>query len=152
MKFNNNNFEKEFFEPINKFIDELFPKDLQDWANKKFSNFGIYIPAANIVETKADFELEMTAPGRSKKDFTIQFTDGKLIISAEKKAMAELDKDDAYMRKEFAYPEIFRRFFFPRNTVKIDSIKASYKNGILKVTLPKIKPGKYGMGKKISVD
>ena len=95
MKFNNNNFEKDFFEPINKFIDELFPKDLQDWANKKFSNFGIYIPAANIVETKQDFELEMTAPGRSKKDITIQFTDGKLVSSAEKKPMPDLDKDDA---------------------------------------------------------
>lgn len=152
MKFNNNKFEKEFFEPINKFIDELFPKDLQDWANKKFSNFGIYIPAANIVETKEDFELEMTAPGRSKKEFTIQFTDGKLVISAEKKPMAELNKEDTYMRKEFAYPEIYRRFFFPRNIIKVDKIKASYKNGILKVTLPKLKPGKYGMGKKISVD
>ena len=152
MRFNQNKFEKEFFEPINKFIEELFPKDLQDWANKKFSNFGIYIPAANIVETKEAYELEMTAPGRAKKEFTIQFSEGKLVISAEKKPLSELDKDDAYMRKEFAYPEIYRRFFFPRNTIKIDKIKASYKNGILKVTLPKIKAGTYGMGKKIKVD
>lgn len=152
MKFNQNKFEKEFFEPVSKFIEELFPKDLQDWANKKFSNFGIYIPAANIVETKEEFLLEMTAPGRSKKEFTIQFTDTKLVISAEKKPLPELDKDDVYMRKEFAYPEIYRRFFFPRNSIKIDKIKASYKNGILKVTLPKIKTGTYGMGKKITVD
>jgi len=147
-----NKFDKDFFEPIQKMIEDFFPKDMQEWANKKFSNFGIYIPAANIVEKKDEFELEMTAPGRSKKEFAIQYTDGKLIVSAERKFLPELDKKDSYMRKEFAYPEIYRRFFFPKHSIKIKSIKATYKNGILKITLPKLEPGKYGMGRAIKVD
>lgn len=152
MKFNQNKFEQEFFEPFSKIVDELFPKEFQDWAHKKFSNFGIYIPAANIVETKDTFELEMTAPGRAKKEFTIQFTDGKLIISAERKALDDLQKEDTYMRKEFAYPEIYRRFLFPKNAIQMKEIKASYKNGILRVVLPKLDTAKYGMGRTIEVD
>jgi len=148
----NNKFDDPIFEPLNKLIEEFIPKDLQKWANDKFSNFGIYIPAANIVETATDYELEMTAPGRSKKEFSIKYAEGKLVISADKKEFPALDPKDSYMRKEFAYPEINRRFFFPKNTIKIEGIKASYKNGILKLVLPKLGEGKFSMGRAIKVD
>lgn len=145
-------FDQQFFEPFSKMMDEIFPKDIQDWMNKKFSNFGIYIPAANIVENAENFELEMTAPGRKKSEFSIQFSDGRLSIRTEKKELPELKEDASYVRKEFAYPAIRRNFYFPKGEVETGKVKASYKNGILRVNLPKKKASNYESSTTINVD
>ena len=121
---------------IPKFFEEAFGKDFKDWTSDAWYNFGIYIPAANIKELKDAFELEMTAPGREKIDFAIKFENDRLSISVAKKSIAPED-EERYTRKEFAYPAFRRQFDFPSQTVNQAAIKASYENGILKVTLPK---------------
>lgn len=136
---------------IPKFFEEAFGKDFKDWTSDAWYNFGIYIPAANIKETPNSFELELTAPGRDKEDFTLRFEDDRLHISVPKKTIAP-EEEERYTRKEFAYPAFRRQFNFPKFAVDHNAIKATYENGILKVTLPKREEAKTADSYNITVD
>lgn len=136
---------------IPKFFEEAFGKDFKDWTSDAWYNFGIYIPAANIKETNNAFELEMTAPGREKADFSIRYDDDRLSISVSKKSIAP-EEEERYTRKEFAYPAFRRQFNFPKFAVEQAAIKATYENGILKVILPKREEAKQADSQEIKVD
>jgi HSP20 family protein len=93
------------------------------------------VPAVNIKENEKDFELELAVPGRKKEDFIIDVDNDILTVSAETKT-EEIDKEENYTRHEFSHTS-FRRSFTLPDTITVDGIKASYKNGILRFVLPK---------------
>ncbi|MDG1572047.1 Hsp20/alpha crystallin family protein [Robiginitalea sp. M366] len=86
-------------------------------------------PAMNIKETDDHYEIELAAPGFSKKDFNVTIEDGYLNISAEKK-QTETEKDEMFTRREFHYNAFERSMQLPEN-VKEEAIKARYHDGIL---------------------
>ncbi len=92
-------------------------------------------PAVNIKENDDSFEIEVAAPGLTKKDFNVTMDEGVLTISSEKKEEKE-EKEENYTRKEFSYSSFRRSFALPENVDK-DKIKARYDDGILNVTLQK---------------
>lgn len=100
-----------------------------DWM-KKYS-----MPAVNVKETDKNYEIEVAAPGRSKKDFNISAENGVLTISSESKEEKE-EKEKDYTRKEFTYSSFERSFTLPENANE-ESIKASYTDGILKLEVGK---------------
>lgn len=110
------------------FDDRWVPFSRDDW-NK--------IPAANIQEKETEYVIELAAPGMEKKDFHVDVENGNLCISSEKESKTE-EKDNGYSRKEFSYNSFSRSFALPENITE-DKIKASYKDGILSLTLPKSK-------------
>jgi HSP20 family protein len=79
--------------------------------------------------------LELSVPGRTKEDFNVQIDEKVLTISSETKKEEEV-KEENYTRKEFSYSSFTRSFTLPE-TINEEGIKASYKNGILRFTLPK---------------
>ncbi|MBK7872616.1 MAG: Hsp20/alpha crystallin family protein [Saprospiraceae bacterium] len=93
------------------------------------------IPAVNVVETDKSFDMEVAAPGMKKEDFKVEVKEGMLMISAETKHEEEETKEN-YTRREFSYSSFNRSFRLPEN-VKADNIVANYKDGILKLTMPK---------------
>jgi HSP20 family protein len=93
------------------------------------------MPAANVRETDKSFELEVAAPGFTKKDINISVENNCLIVSAEKKEENER-KEDNYTRREFGYQSFSRSFNLPANTNE-DDINARYEDGILKVSIAK---------------
>jgi HSP20 family protein len=93
------------------------------------------LPAVNIKETEKNFEIEVAAPGRSKKDFNISAENGVLTISSEQKEEKE-QKEKDYTRKEFSFSSFSRSFTLPEN-VNEDDIKANYADGILKLEISK---------------
>jgi HSP20 family protein len=93
------------------------------------------VPSVNVVEKDAEFEIEMAAPGLTKKDFNITIENGVLTISTEKEFEDE-SKEKNYTRKEYSYSNFSRSFTLPEN-VKTDKADAMYENGILKLSLPK---------------
>lgn len=95
------------------------------------------VPAVNVQETEKEFRLEVAAPGMKKEDFKLEVKEGMLYISAETKEEKEM-KEEGYTRKEFNYHSFSRSFWLPEN-VKSDDIKATYKDGILNLVLPKAK-------------
>ncbi len=140
------------------------PKFISDWPstmlNRDFpdiesdlfpARLGINVPSVNIRETPKDYVLEVAAPGLERKDFNIEVKNNTLSISAEKEEEKEEKKEkDGYSRKEYSFNSFCRSFSLPEDAKEGD-IDAKYENGILKVTIPKIKETPAKPSKKIPV-
>jgi HSP20 family protein len=124
--------------PISKIFDDFFNTEIADWSKQNFSATGTTIPAVNIKEDDKSFEVEVAAPGMDKKDFKIEIDNNMLIISSEKKEEKnEEDKNGKYTRREFSYQSFQRSFTLPMDIIDDKKIEAKYKDGILKITIPK---------------
>lgn len=106
-----------------------------DWMGGSQTSANAAVPPVNIRETDNSFEVELSAPGKTKDDFNIELENELLTISSEYKSESEA-QDGKFTRREFTH-SAFRRSFTLPETVKDDDIKASYENGILKISLPK---------------
>lgn len=94
------------------------------------------MPALNIKEHDKDFEFELAAPGFNKKDFNVTIEDDVLHISGEKEEERE-EKEKEYARNEFNYRSFQRSMMLPPSIDLDQDVKATYKNGILKLKLIK---------------
>lgn len=101
------------------------------FANQK----GAFIPNVNVIENKDNFEIELAAPGLQNEDFNAEVKNGVLTISAEKEEEIK-EEDKNFRKREFSYSSFSRSFVLPDN-VAADKIDGHYKNGILKLSLPK---------------
>lgn len=93
------------------------------------------LPAVNVRENEKNFEIEVAAPGQTKKDFKVTAENGVLTISCEKKQEGER-KENGYTRREFAYSSFSRSFILPENADE-DDVKATYEEGILRLQVAK---------------
>ncbi|WKK64598.1 Hsp20/alpha crystallin family protein [Lutimonas zeaxanthinifaciens] len=130
------------------FIDELFG---EEFANVKTSNFnkGISTPKVNIKESEEAYTLDMAVPGFNKSDFVIDIEDETLSISMEVTKEDEKTEEN-YSRKEYGYASFKRSFSLPE-TVEQEKIEATYKDGILSVSIPKKEEAKPKPARKIVV-
>lgn len=131
------------------FFDDFFNTEFPEWSRRNFAAENTTLPAINVKETDDDFQLEVAAPGMSKKDFKIELDKGILKISAEKELSNE-EKNNGYTRKEFSYSSFQRAFNLP-DAVHGEKISAKYNDGILYVTLPKKPEAKPQPAKMITV-
>lgn len=106
-------------------------------------------PALNIKEEDGKFDVELAAPGFSKKDFDVTIENGYLNISAEKEISKE-ETEDNYTRQEFSYNSFSKSLKLPES-VKEDNVKATYKDGILKFNLTKKEESKKLKPKKVEI-
>lgn len=131
-------------------FDRFFEGDLFDWSNRHYSTTNTTLPSVNIKESDEMFEVEMAAPGLSKKDFSIDLNNDVLTISSEKKTENETKDNENYTRHEFSYQSFNRSFSLP-NIVDSNKIKAKYDNGILKVSIPKKEEAKPKPARQIAI-
>ncbi len=92
-------------------------------------------PAVDITESEKAYELTAELPGMDEKNIDVKVANGNLIIKGEKQEEKEEKKKDYYMR-ERNFGSLERRFELPDN-VDADKIEASFKKGVLTLTLPK---------------
>ena len=124
VKYNNNN----VFPSL---MNEFFNDDLRmNFFNRRHS-----VPSVNSVENNDSFEIDLAVPGMKKDDFTIELNDKILVISSDN---SNHDPNERTRLNEFNYSSFQRSFRVPES-VELDKIKANYKNGILKIKLPKRK-------------
>ena len=91
----------------------------------------------DIKEKGDKYLLEVDLPGYEKEDIKIEIEDGYLTVHASmNKNIDESDKDSKYVHKERYVGECSRSFYVGDN-IKEEDIKASFKNGTLKLTFPK---------------
>ena len=109
--------------------------DNDEFYNDRLWNKKLDEPALNIKETDDTYEVELAAPGFSKKDFDVNIDEGCLNISAEKSTSKE-EEEDNYTRKEFSYNSFEKSLRLPEGG-KEEEVKATYKNGILRFNLLK---------------
>ncbi len=123
-----------------------------DFFNDDFFEEDSLMPAMNVKETKNKLKVELAAPGFSKKDFEVTLDENVLHISAEKKKEeSEEDKETGYSRKEFSYNSFKRSLKLPVTINQNEKVRATYKDGILKITLDKAEDAKVIPTKKIEV-
>src|ERR1700744_2280860 len=99
------------------------------------TTFRRWIPAMDLVETDGAFVLKADLPGLSESDVNIELDDNVLTISGERKSEHE-DRKAGYYRVERSYGSFRRSMTLPEG-VEAESVKATFANGVLEVTVPK---------------
>ena len=118
------------------FFNNLFSRELMDWNNAGYSAMDATLPAVNIREDGDRIQIDVAAPGMQKEDFKVHLDQNRLTVSAAKEEDTS-DAGDRYSRKEFNYSSFSRQFNIPVETINGDQIQATYKDGILSLSLPK---------------
>lgn len=90
----------------------------------------------DIKEKDKEYVIEMDLPGYEKENIKINIADGYLTIHAVSSKNSSEKEEGKFVRKERYLGECSRSFYIG-DDVNEDSIKASFKNGILKVEIPK---------------
>jgi HSP20 family protein len=98
-------------------------------------------PRIDVRETDAEIVVTAALPGVDKKDIGLDLTEDTLAIACERREEKAGKDRDGYTLKEQSYGRFFRSFTLPA-PVKTDGAKAVYKDGALKIVLPKREPGK----------
>lgn len=115
---------------------DLFDRFFDDWdVPSLFNDENSWIPAFDIAEKEKEYVVTAELPGMDMKDVDITYTEGILNVKGEKKHEKE-DKGEDYHRIERSYGSFHRSFRIP-GSIKSNKIDASYKDGILKILLPK---------------
>jgi HSP20 family protein len=117
---------------MNKLFDDFFGRTPTRWFQPEE---GLWTPNVDVSETKDDIVFTAEIPGLKKEDIKLSVQDNVFTLSGEKKEEKE-EKDANYHRLERSYGSFCRSFTFP-TPVQPDKVKASYKDGILRITLPK---------------
>ncbi|MFD2744031.1 MULTISPECIES: Hsp20/alpha crystallin family protein [Sphingobacterium] len=118
---------------VNPFVNNVFDSLFTD--SFMSDRLVTRVPAVNILETDAAFQLELAVPGLKKDDFTINVDKNLITISAEKKASSE-GEANTYTKREFNYHSFSRSFTLP-DVVNYNNIDANYADGILVVKIGK---------------
>jgi HSP20 family protein len=114
-------------------VNRLFETSCK--ANADSSALTTWAPAVDIYETENELVIKADLPDVVEKDVDVRVENTMLTIRGERK-FEESVKEDNYLRIERAYGSFSRSFSLP-NTVNTDAIQATYKDGVLKVVLPK---------------
>jgi HSP20 family protein len=114
-------------------VNRLFESSFK--GNAENSSLTTWAPPVDIYETENELVIKADLPDVEEKDIDVQVENNMLTIRGERK-FEESVKEDNYLRVERAYGSFSRSFSLP-NTVNTEAIQAHYKNGVLKVELPK---------------
>ncbi|VEU79865.1 Hsp20/alpha crystallin family protein [Haploplasma axanthum] len=88
----------------------------------------------DIKENDTSYTFEIDLPGFDKKDIKVGIENGYLTVSASKNDEVE-EKKDNYIRRERHFGSFTRSFYV--GNVKLDTLAANYKDGILSIDVPK---------------
>lgn len=102
-----------------------------------------WTPAVDIVEDDKEYTIKAELPGVNKEDVKVTVEGGVLSITGERKEEKE-EKDKKYHRIERSYGSFVRSFTIPEGGMT-DKIGAEFKNGVLKLHLPKDEKAKARM-------
>jgi len=135
----------EEFRGIERVMDEMLRYPLVSWRHPltwwRVPTEAVgWVPAVEVYEKADKFVVRTELPGMKKEDIDVSVIGDTLTIGGERKAESEV-KDEDYYRCELCYGKFSRSVGLP---AAVDSAKvdASYENGILEITLPKVEAAK----------
>lgn len=127
---------------VNRLFDTFFGRPVQGGSPERS-----WAPAADMYETKDELVIKVDLPGMSEKDVQVSIT-GDLLSLKGQRADSEAVKPEQYFRAERWTGRVERVFQLPI-PVQADHVRASYREGVLTVTLPKVEAVK---PKEIKID
>ena len=104
------------------------------------TTWGAWAPAVDIFEKEECLVLKAELPGMREKDIDVHVENGILTLSGERTREEDVKNED-YHRGERFYGSFSRTFALP-TTVDVSKIRASYKDGVLELVLPKAETAK----------
>lgn len=132
---------REAANPLDQFrreMDQLFNGFLSDWpvrTNLMEHQLGTFVPEIDVAETDKEVRVTAELPGMEQKDIDVTLTESVLTIKGEKREEHDEEKGD-FFRSERRYGMFERSVALP-NGLDAEKAKASFKKGVLKITLPK---------------
>jgi len=123
-------------ERIQNEINRLFDASLLDLRDRDVGLLeGVWTPAVDIYDSKDNIVVKADLPGMNKEEIDVSVHKNTLIIKGEKKREKEIKEKD-FIRTERYYGS-FNRVIPLSSEVQVDKVNATYKNGVLEITLPK---------------
>ncbi|HSL84602.1 MAG TPA: Hsp20/alpha crystallin family protein [Thermoanaerobaculia bacterium] len=124
-------------DPFARMLDSVFGEGL--YPSEDVSN-RTWMPSVNIRETEQAFFVEAELPGLTKKDIDITLENNILKLSGERRFEKDTN-EESYHRVERSYGSFLRTFSLP-SQVNAESVKASFKDGVLTIEVPKAEEAK----------
>ncbi|MCI0413312.1 Hsp20/alpha crystallin family protein [bacterium] len=125
---------------------DMFP-EFNDLVSRLFDDqvFNVgrpqtWVPTSDIHETEDQVKIHLDLPGMSRENLDIQLTDSNTLTIRGERKFEEVDKAK-YHRVERFYGNFTRSFVLPTN-VDTDKITATFKDGVLEISLPKAESAK----------
>ena len=128
---------------MERMMGDFFGRRMRPWWPERWLRtepMEIGVPAVDLYEEKDEIVVKAELPGIDKDGIEVNLSDHHLIIKGEKKKEEEV-KEENYYRSERSYGSFLRALELPTD-VHADKVKASFKNGILEVRLPKTEEAK----------
>lgn len=132
------------FLTIQEDLHKMFDRFLGGSEGKSLG--AVWAPAIDVFEEDKELVIQAELPGLEAKDVDVTVEEDSLTLKGERKFEKE-EKEDKYYRLERRYGLFQRTIPFPVE-VKVDQAKAQFKDGVLRITIPKIEERKV---KKIKV-
>lgn len=110
------------------FFDRLWPEWRRDMGEE-------WTPTVDLFEKEGNYYLKAEIPGLEKDDISVTLSDGVITLTGKKESSHE-EKTDAYHVKEMKSGTFTRCFRLPEE-IDEEKIEATYKDGVLSVTMPK---------------
>ena len=126
IKYNTNDYRPTSFRS---FVDKFFNDEFVGGSLPAFS------PKVDIAESEKVFEIHLHAPGMNKEDFSIDLNEDRITISGERKL--DNEKKEKNFHSVESYYGSFKRSFHLPEVINREKVDASYKDGVLILTLPK---------------
>lgn len=133
-----NDFLTPFDSMFDTIIGKAFPSFEKEFGVEFFGNNSY--PKVDVIDNPKSIEFEAEIPGLSKDEVSVEVEKGVLSISGNKRQ----DKSNEglnYIRKELKRSS-FKRSFQLSNCLDSEKIKAKFENGLLLISIPKVKPEK----------
>ncbi len=131
---------KDVFEETEKLFDNMFGSDNMpgiEPLKKLGRNLQFRQPLMDLKENEREFIANIEIPGVDKKDIQLKITDNVLEIKVEKKSEVNIsNEEEGLVRSERVYNGFYRSMSLPSKVIS-EKAKASYRNGVLEVRLPK---------------
>ena len=121
-------------------IDRLFEAPLSEFTRSSQQFLGGWLPAVDLYENKDNLVVRAELPGMKKEDIDISLHDGVLTLSGERKQDEQCKNAEVYRSERFLGR--FQRTITVASPVQADKVNATYKDGILTITLPKTEESK----------
>jgi len=116
-------------------MNRMFDDAGRTWRTDEPAATTTWSPAVDIFETEGEIVVKAELPGMERKDIALNLENNVLTVRGERRFVKET-KDDNYHRIERSYGTFSRSFSIPA-TVDEEKIRADYRDGVLKIVLPK---------------
>lgn len=128
------------FTAMQKAMSEMMTEEWPSWPTAALAASGSYLPHLDVSETDEAIDVMVEIPGMSQKDISVSLTGGVLTIQGEKR-MEKEDKRKNFYRMERSYGTFHRNVTLPCE-VDPEKVQATYKDGVLGISLSKSKAAK----------